>query len=190
VIKAVVIDCFGMLYPDPVEAYRRDGKTPDHIVSALRDIHERGIVGDVLRETYIAQAAHLLGKSPEKIEAEFFGGQGRDQRALDYLQGLRPAHKVVLLTNAAPGMIEARFSIDELERFFDRVEISYLLKTAKPDPAIFRWSCDQLAIEPQEAVVVDNSTDNCDAAMAIGMQAVLYRDFDQTKLELDTILAA
>jgi HAD superfamily hydrolase (TIGR01549 family) len=189
-IRALIIDCFGMLYPDPLAVYRRDGKTPDHIVSALRDIHERGVVGEISRETYVAQASHLLRKTPEKVEAEFFSGEGRDQRAMDYIASLRPARSVVLLTNAAPGMIEARFSIEELERYFDRVEISYLLKAAKPDPAIFRWSCEQLGIQPNEALVVDDSVDNCEAAEAIGMHVVQYRDFERTKREVDAILSA
>lgn len=179
-----------MLYPDPVALYRHNGRTPDHIVSALRDIHERAAVGEVSREVYIERAAWLLKEPVEKIESEFFSDVDRNEVALEYIASLRPTYKVVLLSNAGPGMIEARFSVEELDRYFDRVILSYILKAAKPDPAIFRWTCEQLAIPPEEVVVVDDTADNCEAAMAIGMKAVQYRDFAQTKADLDVILSA
>jgi HAD superfamily hydrolase (TIGR01509 family) len=177
-----------MLYPDPVGVYRHDGHTPDHIVAALLDIHERAAVGEVAQQEYVEHAAWLLKKPLQTIEAEFFGSTDRNEEALAYLAGLRPAHKLVLLSNAGPGMIEARFTAEELDRHFDQVVLSYLLKAAKPDPAVFRWTCERLGILPEEVVVIDDTADNCEAAQAIGMKTVQYRDFAQAKSELDTIL--
>lgn len=177
-----------MLYPDPVAFYRHDGRTPDHIVAALRDVHERAAVGEVSRQAYVERAAWLLKKPAEKIEAEFFSGADRDDEALEYIASLRPTYKVVLLSNAGPDMIESRFTGEELEQYFDQIVLSYLLKVAKPDPAIFRWTCESIGMSPEEVVVIDDTADNCEAAMAIGMKAVQYRDFAQTKAELEVIL--
>jgi HAD superfamily hydrolase (TIGR01509 family) len=176
-----------MLCPDPVAFYRHDGRTPDHIVAALIDIHERAAIGEVSKEAYIERAAWLLKKSVEDIEAEFFSNAGRDEEALAYLGSLRPVHKVILLSNAGPGMVETRFTAEELNQHFDHIVLSYLLKAAKPDPAIFRWTCESIGLPPEEVVVIDDTADNCEAAMAIGMKAVQYRDFDQTKAELEAI---
>jgi HAD superfamily hydrolase (TIGR01509 family) len=189
-IQAVITDCFGMLYPDPVTNYRHDGRTADHIVAALQDIHDRASTGEIKQQDYVKRAAWLLKKPDDKVAAEFFGGTNRDEAALAYLIGLRPRYKVVLLSNAGAGMIEARFSLQELERFFDMVVLSYVLKTAKPDPAIYRWTCEQLGLQPEEMVVIDDTPANCEAARAIGMKAVQYRSFEQTREEIEAILAA
>lgn len=179
-----------MLYPDPVAVYRHDGRTPDHIVTALQDIHDRASIGEIDQQSYIQRAAWLLKKAEDKVAAEFFGVTNRDEVALAYLSSLRPRYKVVLLSNAGAGMVESRFSPQELDQYFDRVVLSYMLKTAKPDPAIYRWACEQLGLQPEEVAVIDDTPSNCEAARAIGMQAVQYRSFDQTKEDLEAVLTA
>lgn len=179
-----------MLYPDPVATYRHDVRTPDHIVAALQDIHDRASVGEIEQQDYIQRAAWLLKKSDDKVALEFFGNTNRNEEALAYLASLRPRYKVVLLSNAGAGMVEARFSPQELEQYFDMVILSYSLKTAKPDPAIYRWVCERLGMQPEEVVVIDDTPDNCEAARAIGMQAVQSRSFEQTREEIEAILVA
>lgn len=179
-----------MLYPDPVAAYRHDGRTPEHIVAALQDIHERAAIGEISQQDYISRAAWLLRRPEDKVAVEFFGNDNRDSQALAYLNSLRPERKLILLSNAGAGMVEARFSPQELEQYFDVVILSYKLQTAKPDPAMYRWTCEQIGLPPEEVAVIDDTPDNCEAARAIGMHAVQYRSLAQTRDELDAILVA
>jgi HAD superfamily hydrolase (TIGR01549 family) len=189
-IRAVITDCFGIFYPDPVSLYRHDGKTPEHIVMALYDIHERAAIGAISKEAYVERAARLLQQPAEKIEEVFYGNTGRDNDALAYMGSLRAQYKVVMLSNAGAGMVESRFTPEELQQFFDRVVLSYQLGTAKPDPAIYSWVCEQLAMRPEEILVVDDDTGNCQAATSVGMQAVVYHDLTQAKADIDELLAS
>jgi putative hydrolase of the HAD superfamily len=190
VIRAIIVDCFGLLYPDPVAVYRHDGRTPEHVVAALQDIHDRAAVGEVSREEYIIKASRLLSKPAETIIEEFFGNSGRDDEALAFVSSLRPLYKVVLLSNAGDGMVEARFTPDELQRYFDLTVLSNQLKTAKPDPAMYRWACEQLSVATEDALVIDDASDNCEAAQAIGMQAVQYRNRQQALADVQKLLDA
>lgn len=188
-IKAVITDCFGVFYTDPIAVYQHDKRTPDHIVAALHDIHDRAAVGELSKPAYIERIARLLQKSSEAIEAEFFGDTKRDQDALAYIGSLRPVYKTVLLSNGGEGMVEERFSQQELQQYFDEVVLSYKLKTAKPDPAIFRWVCERLEVSPEETVLLDDDRVNYETAIAVGMNAILFRDLTQAKAELDELLA-
>jgi HAD superfamily hydrolase (TIGR01509 family) len=189
VIRAVIIDCYGTLYPDPVLAYRHDGKTPDHTVAALQDIHDRAASGQIDKAMYIERASRLLGLTPEDTERKFFGGGQRNRELLDYLTGLRPQHKLAVLTNAGQGVLDLLFTPEERLAFFDLVVESYAVKTPKPDPAIFQWTCQQLAVGPDEAVMIDDRAENIAAAQAIGMHGVRYYDVTQVKQEVEALLA-
>lgn len=187
-IRAVITDCFGIFYADPVSVYRHDGITPLHTVLALADVHERAATGELSRQDYIERASRLLQQPTDKIEAQFFGAAGRDDKALAYIGSLRPVYKTILLSNAGAGMVEARLSPEELQQYFDKVVLSYILGAAKPDPAIYSWICEQLSLQPGEVIAIDDNADNCEAARAVGMHVVMYRDFEQTKAEVDALL--
>jgi HAD superfamily hydrolase (TIGR01509 family) len=188
-IRAVISDCFGILYTDPVSRYQHDGKTPEHIVAALHDIHDRAAVGDLTQQGYIQRVARLLQKPESVIQEEFFGDTSRNDDALAYIGSLRPLYKTALLSNAGEGMLESRFDSQELHRYFDVVVQPYKLHTAKPDPAILRWTCEQLGVPAGEVVLIDDSRINCDAAQSVGMRTILYHELAQTKSALDAMLA-
>ena len=188
-IRAVITDCFGVLYPDPIAAYRHDGRTPEHTVAALRDIHERAANGEMSRESYIDHVSRLLQKPAEKVIAEFFSDHDRNKEALAYIGSLRPAYKTILLSNAAPDMVESRFTHEELWQYFDDVILSYQIQTSKPDPAIYRWACERIGVQPHEAIAVDDDQSNSDAAAAVGLHAVMFRSLDQAKADIDLLLS-
>jgi FMN phosphatase YigB (HAD superfamily) len=69
--------------------------------------------------------------------------------------------------------------IDErcgLSRYLDAAFVSYETGVRKPDPEAYRLPCRRLGIPPAEALFVDDRADNCEAARAIGMDAIVFRD--------------
>jgi epoxide hydrolase-like predicted phosphatase len=59
---------------------------------------------------------------------------------------------------------------------------------AKPDAAIFELTCTRLGLEPADCVFVDDLRENCAAAEALGMAAILHRGADSTIPELERLL--
>jgi putative hydrolase of the HAD superfamily len=59
---------------------------------------------------------------------------------------------------------------------------------AKPDPAIYRLTCERLGCAPEEALFVDDTQVCVEGARAVGMIAVLCVDATQTIDEVSALL--
>jgi len=62
--------------------------------------------------------------------------------------------------------------------------VSGLVKSSKPDAAIYRLACRTGGFAPHEAVFIDDVMANVEGAQAIGMAAIHHRSADQTVAEL------
>jgi putative hydrolase of the HAD superfamily len=61
-----------------------------------------------------------------------------------------------------------------LEDEFDQVILSVEVRAMKPDPAIYRITLERLDVaDPSRAVFVDDQTEYCDGAAAVGLQTFL-----------------
>lgn len=105
------------------------------------------------------------------------------------IRDLRGTVKLGLLTNNVKEFGEhwrSTFPIDEL---FEVIVDSSHVGMRKPDPEIYLLTCEQLAVDPGEAVFVDDNADNVAAARALGMETVHFGDDPRVALaELDAIL--
>ena len=63
---------------------------------------------------------------------------------------------------------------------------SYTLRTAKPDPAIYKASAHGLATPAANILFVDDREDNIAGALAVGMQAIRYGDHAAFVAELQS----
>lgn len=77
-------------------------------------------------------------------------------------------------------------AFDWIHRFDVRVW-SYQLRIAKPDPAIYRHTLDQLGTLPAETLFIDDKLENIKAAQALGIQAIQF--FNVERLRRDLIAA-
>jgi putative hydrolase of the HAD superfamily len=67
---------------------------------------------------------------------------------------------------------------------FDVLVWSYQLRMAKPDPAIYRYTLDKLGVQPAEALFIDDREVNVEAAIALGMKALVFTTVDQLHADL------
>jgi putative hydrolase of the HAD superfamily len=79
----------------------------------------------------------------------------------------------------------AMLPVDEL---FEVVVDSAFVGLRKPDPAIYRLTCERLGVAPERCVFVDDIEVNCTAAADLGMASVWFRDTDQAIAELRAAL--
>ncbi len=68
---------------------------------------------------------------------------------------------------------------------FDHHTWSCELRIAKPDPAIYRYTCEKLGVAPERALFLDDKAENIAAAESIGMQAIQFTTADALQAELD-----
>jgi HAD superfamily hydrolase (TIGR01509 family) len=186
-IRAIIFDCFGVLRPDILLAtYRKFGGDAEKDAQFIHDTMlaaNRGIIPSS-REVY---AKHLGITVKEWIAS--FDGPENDQELLDYILTLRPKYKVGLLSNAGKGRMTELFGDDELQRHFDTVVVSGEIGYAKPEAQAYEIVADRLGVRLNECIFTDDREEYIDGARAVGMQAILYKDFAQFRHELEKLLA-
>jgi epoxide hydrolase-like predicted phosphatase len=71
---------------------------------------------------------------------------------------------------------------------FDLVVDSCDVGLRKPDPAIFRLTCERLGVAPEAAVFLDDTRRHVETARHVGLHAILVRDPWAALAELDAVL--
>ena len=125
-----------------------------------------------------------LDEATDLIES-MFRGMLPEPRMVGIVEGARAS-------GIKTGLISNSWSTDHYDRelldtLFDDVVISADVGLHKPDPAIYRLSCHRLAIEPADAVFVDDLRENIAGAEAVGMTGVLHRDPAETAVQLEEL---
>jgi 2-haloacid dehalogenase len=71
--------------------------------------------------------------------------------------------------------------------WFRGILVSGEVKLLKPDPRIFRILFERCAINPADAVYVDDHQSNADAATALGMHGLRFRDALQLRRDFERL---
>jgi len=94
-----------------------------------------------------------------------------------------------LLTNNVKEFGDHWRTMFPLEELFEEVVDSSHVGMRKPEREIYEITCSRMAIQPAEAVFVDDNADNVMAAREFGMEAVHFREDPWAAIaELDAIL--
>ena len=67
---------------------------------------------------------------------------------------------------------------------FDHHTWSCELRIAKPDPAIYTYTCEKLGVAPADALFLDDKPENIAAAESVGMQAIRFTTAEALQQEL------
>jgi putative hydrolase of the HAD superfamily len=67
---------------------------------------------------------------------------------------------------------------------FNQLTWSCDLGIAKPDPAIYAFTCDRLGVPPSEALFLDDKLENIRGAEAFGLQALQFSNVAQLRHDL------
>ena len=89
-----------------------------------------------------------------------------------------------ILSNMGPDVLRTMRQEFAWLAHFTNQTYSCELRIAKPDPAIFTWTCDQLGVRPNEALFIDDRLINVQAAEHLGLHAIHFRGIDQLRADL------
>lgn len=132
----------------------------------------------------------LTGRTPERVEHTIItdSSRNKNRELLNYITQKRSSYKIGLLSNIATNWIHDSFLTAEEAAIFDAYILSFEVGMTKPDPRIYQMAAEKLGVQPEECIFIDDGEANCQGAVAIGMQAVLYHDFSQAKNEIEKLL--
>jgi putative hydrolase of the HAD superfamily len=157
-------------------AAERDGRHPLHELECGR-ITERAFI-----ERLVAQLREDLGRDVElhSFSTRYFAALRPNEPMVEFLRALRErGYRLAMLTNNVrewEPRWRAMLPVDDL---FEVVVDSAFVGLRKPDPAIYRLTCERLGVPPERCLFVDDVEVNCAAATEVGMTAVRFRTNEQ-----------
>jgi putative hydrolase of the HAD superfamily len=203
-IEAVVSDFGGVLTTPLLETFtalqEEDGLDQGAIGQALRRIAARDGAhplhelecGRMTEHDFLAELGAQLREDLGREDVEmhsfaerYFAHLAPNKAMIGFLGELRDrGYRLAMLTNNVrewEPRWRAMLPVDDL---FEVVVDSAFVGLRKPDPAIYRLTCDRLGVAPERCLFVDDVEANCSAAADLGMTAVLYRSSDQAIAEM------
>jgi epoxide hydrolase-like predicted phosphatase len=195
--KAVFFDLGGVLVRTEYQAPRQ------HLAERLNMEYEdlvklvfdsptghKASLGQISAKEHWLTVLRRMRKPESELDAvheEFFGGDIVDRDLIEYIRSLRPRYKTGLISNAWDDLREY-ITRQKFADAFDHMVISAEVGLAKPDARIYHLALEKLGVQPEEAVFVDDFSENIDAARAVGMAAIHFRDPQKARAKLERLL--
>lgn len=204
-VRAVIFDFGGVILTSPFEAFARyeaDHGLPEGSIRRLNATDpdtnawarlERGEVDlDGFAELFEGEARAAGHTLDGRAVLGLLGGELRPAM----VEALRRCHdrlKTALLTNNFVAVDRADAGhragpMAEVLGHFDVIVESSRAGVRKPDPAIYRLTCDELGVAPDEAVFLDDLGVNLKPARAMGMTTIKVTDPDAALAELESVV--
>lgn len=186
-IKAIIFDCFGVLYRGSLTHMLQYVAAERH--DEVRDANKSFDYGYMSRSEYMAMLHDATGLSVEQIEAIRKERHVRNDELIGILQDLKQTYKIGLLSNIGYDSLRGElFSDDELATYFDAMVLSSDVHIIKPNPDIFVMMADRLGVLPEECVMVDDLLQNIRGANDAGMPGIVFTSNQQFTATLQPML--
>jgi putative hydrolase of the HAD superfamily len=134
----------------------------------------------------------LMGERPplHRFKETYFDGLHPNEEMIALMAELAGrGYRMAILTNNVrewEPIWRAKLPVDEI---FETVVDSAFVGMRKPDPQIYELTLKRLGgITPAECVFVDDTEANCEAATALGIRSVLFRDTPEAIAEIRSAL--
>jgi len=203
VIRAALFDFGGVILSSPFEAFARYERSHDLPDGFLRTVNatnpdtnawarlERSEVDLAgFAELFTTESA-ALGHAVDG--ADVLGLLSGDIRPAMVEAVRRCGERLItgLLTNnflVAADHVDRESEMGAIFGLFDAVIESSKVGVRKPDPRFYELACEQLAIEPAEAVFLDDLGINLKPARAMGMTTIKVTDPSVALAELEAVV--
>jgi putative hydrolase of the HAD superfamily len=195
-LRAIVLDIGGVLEhtPDLGTVARWEPEFGPGWGERVGPIFDAGEIGRITLDEVHERAAAALGVSAVRFEAymadawvEYLGTYNAE--LADYWRTRRAeGYATAIISNSFVGAREREEAAYRFSELTDLIVYSHEVGVKKPDPAIYELCLERLGMRPEETVFVDDVEENCEAARALGMAAVLFQDTAQAIQDLDALL--
>ena len=186
-IKAVIFDCFGVLYTDSRQSLL-DVVAPERR-QELHDLYTANNYGLYGHEAYLEHVAEVVGMPVDEVADYIAHEHHLNRKLVAYItEHLKGTYKIGMLSNIGREWIDNFFTKHQLHELFDEVVLSGEEGMVKPNPEIFELAATRLGVEPAECVMIDDIAENCDGAIAAGMAGIQFRDNNQVLSDLEKLI--
>lgn len=198
-VRAVLFDFGGVILSSPFDAFARYEAEHDLPAGFLRSVNatdpdanawarlERSELDvDGFAAAFEAESVALGHRVPGWDVLGLLAGEVRPEM-IEAVRRCGERLGTALLTNNVSGM-EATGEVADIVALFDVVVESSVVGVRKPDPAFYELACERLAIEPAEAVFLDDLGINLKPARTMGMATIKVGDPTVALAELEAVV--
>ena len=194
-IKAVTFDLDGVYFPDGKQQFlaglehhygvtEDDAKRVFFNSDEMNQQYKRGRMTDDEFFTWAANEWHIQASPAELIEL-LIAGYTVDARVRETVKAVRRLGvKTCICTNNFPARIDGLQKKFGFLDDFDVKVLSYEVGCIKPTREIFEALVALSAVQPSEIMYADDSPEAIESARQVGLQALVYEDFDSFQAEL------
>lgn len=199
-IKAVIWDMGGVILRTSGEDSRlemaKEFQVPaDTLYKLVFDSAsaEKATVGLISESDHWNFVADNLGVSRDRVQElqdRFWAGDTIDKQLVEFIKSLNKGYKTGLLSNAWSG---ARQSLDQripIGIVFQYSMFSCEVRLRKPDAKIYHRMLELMEVKADEAIFVDDFSENIAGANAVGIHGVQFFSTAQAIADVKQILSS
>ncbi len=192
----IIFDYGGVLVLHQTDAQRAEmaklaGMEPAQFDAAYwgeRVPYDRGLITAEEYWSKVASSAsvELTNNRMEQLtEADSVSWMVFDEPMWTFIKDLRQAgKKVAILSNMPLDLGETLKARTDRLNMFDHVTLSYELRSAKPDPAIYESCLEGLGTPPDRTLFFDDRVENITGAEALGIRGVQFTSREEVLIRL------
>lgn len=186
-IKAIVFDCFGVLYTGSLTELANHCDN-EQDTKDLYDITRAADHGFVSREDYTARVMELTHLSRPEIRELMSGAQVRSRGVFAYARELKArGYKVAVLSNIGRDTIHRLFDDEDYE-LFNAIIASGDIGVTKPHITAYDRTLERLHVQPGEAIMIDDAYSNVAGAIEAGMHGIVFTSLVDLKARVEELL--
>lgn len=186
-IRAIIFDCFGVLYTGTLAILEEHCKTAQDR-QTLHDLSHASDSGFLSPEEFVKRIAPVVHLSNDEVYKIVTTAQNRNRGVFAYAKELKSrGFKVAVLSNFGRDSITRLFDSED-QALFDNIIASGDAGVTKPHVSAYDYALRQLNVQPHEAIMVDDALWNIDGAAEAGLHGVVYINLLQCKSKVEELI--
>lgn len=148
---------------------------------------DRGVMSEAEAVEYIKEALPGMEEKFDVLWSRIGEVIDPYDYSIDWVMDLKAKGANVYLLSNFPKDLFTRLSKTKMPflPYVDGKIISAFVQKIKPDAEIYECLMDTYGLNPEECIFIDDRKVNVDAALALGMQGIVFTSYEEVRKELD-----
>ena len=148
---------------------------------------DRGVMSEAEAVEYIKEALPGMEEKFDVLWSRIGEVIDPYDYSKDWVMDLKAKGANVYLLSNFPKDLFTRLSKTKMPflPYVDGKIISAFVQKIKPDAEIYECLMDTYGLNPEECIFIDDRKVNVDAALALGMQGIVFTSYEEVRKELD-----
>lgn len=178
-LKALILDFGGVVFENV-----SDYKGPKGPLQSDPELWQKARVGEIEDQVLFEHIANNYSVDSETVRDWLLSKRQVNQELLELLKHLKPGIKTAVLNNGLKTLFH-----DLLDKYKAKGNFNVLVNSAeekveKPDPEVYRRTCERLGVMSEECLFVDDNEKLIEGAIKLGIKTHFFSSVADLEAEL------